>query len=708
MKKATAILVVVFLFMACLSGICTGATLTVGPDDNLTSIQAAIDFAEGGDEIIVAPGIYSEAINFHGKAVRLYSSGGPEVTTIDGTGHYHVVQCVSYEGHDTVLEGFTVTGGNADGSTHPDASGGGMLNIDSSPTVTGCIFTANAAIGYGGGMYNQGGSPIVTNCTFFNNTASFGGGMYNLWGSPIAAGCTFNENSANARGGGMYNSHSSPAVTTCIFSGNSATTNEGGGMYNDNSSPTLKHCLFSGNSANSGGAMSNVYSSSAVINCQFTGNSAESSGGGIHNHSGSSSFINCIFIDNTTGGFGGAMFNVNSSSPILVNCTLTRNSGLYGSGIVNWSSTPSLKNCIVWGNFVKFGYAQIHNEMGSTTTVTYSNIQGGYSGTGNKNVDPLFVNAAGGNARLSAGSPCINAGSNAAVPAGVLMDLDGHFRVVNAVVDMGAYEYYADVPLDIHNVTKDFYYATIQAAINDAAYGDQIQVPPGTYTLPINFLGKAVRLYSSDGPEVTIIDAAGRNSSVVLCESGEGPDTRLEGFTVTGGSGGMININSSPTVKNCIIKSNSSGEHGGGMYNYAARPTVINCIFSHNTAAFHGGGMTNKYSSPTVVNCVFSQNTAGAGGGGMANDVGSSPTVTNCSFANNTANDYDGGGGGMYNYGSSPTVTNCIVWGNLPNQLINDASSPVVSYSSIQGGLRGQAISTPIRSLWMRLAATCG
>ncbi|HDS84975.1 MAG TPA: hypothetical protein ENN97_07270, partial [Phycisphaerales bacterium] len=63
--------------MACLSGISAGAIITVGPDDDdFTSIQAAIDFAEGGDEIIVAPGMYSEAINFNGKAVRVRSSGG--------------------------------------------------------------------------------------------------------------------------------------------------------------------------------------------------------------------------------------------------------------------------------------------------------------------------------------------------------------------------------------------------------------------------------------------------------------------------------------------------------------------------------------------------------------------------------------------------------------------------------------------------------
>ncbi|NIN70977.1 MAG: hypothetical protein GTO46_03365, partial [Gemmatimonadetes bacterium] len=71
------------------------------------------------DEIVVAPGTYFETINFLGKAIWLRSSDGPEVTIIDGTGFFHVVQCVSGEGPDTVLDGFTITGGSAHGS-NPD------------------------------------------------------------------------------------------------------------------------------------------------------------------------------------------------------------------------------------------------------------------------------------------------------------------------------------------------------------------------------------------------------------------------------------------------------------------------------------------------------------------------------------------------------------------------------------------------------------
>ena len=87
---------------------CPG-TGTVG--DPFCSIQDAIadPGTVNGDEIVVAPGTYFEAINFNGKAITVGSSGGAAVTTIDGTGNFHVVQCVGGEGPDTVLDGFTIT-----------------------------------------------------------------------------------------------------------------------------------------------------------------------------------------------------------------------------------------------------------------------------------------------------------------------------------------------------------------------------------------------------------------------------------------------------------------------------------------------------------------------------------------------------------------------------------------------------------------------
>ena len=87
------------------------------------TIQAAIDAAFRGDEVIVAPGTYLESINFNAKAITVTSLGGPGVTTIDAQGTDRVVHCTNGEGPDTILAGFTITGGL-------DHSNGGGMRID--------------------------------------------------------------------------------------------------------------------------------------------------------------------------------------------------------------------------------------------------------------------------------------------------------------------------------------------------------------------------------------------------------------------------------------------------------------------------------------------------------------------------------------------------------------------------------------------------
>jgi len=246
--------------------------------DPYCSIQTAIDNAVDTDELVVAPGTYFESINFLGKAITVASTDpqDPAVvanTIIDGTGSLHVVQCVSGEGLDTVLDGFTITGGNA-----PDNYGGGMLN-DSSPTVTNCTFTGNSAFS-GGGMCNLfGGDATVINCTFSENSSEWsGGGMANIHSIPKVTNCTFTGNSASAGGGGMYNDGEVPLVTNCTFSENTAGV--GGGMLNDISSPKVTNCTFTGNSASGGGGgMYNLGGVPVLTDCSFCGNDPDAISG---------------------------------------------------------------------------------------------------------------------------------------------------------------------------------------------------------------------------------------------------------------------------------------------------------------------------------------------------------------------------------------------------------------------------------------------
>jgi hypothetical protein len=132
----------------------------------------------------------------------------------------------------------------------------------------------------------------------------------------------------------------------------------------------------------------------------------------------------------------------------MVNCTLTGNlaSADWGSGMAFDStghtrpSNVTVVNSILWN-----GSDQIYNCDGSTISISYSDVQGGYPGTGNIDADPLFVNAAGGDLHLGEGSPCIDAGNDAAIFA--FGDFEGHSRPLDGdddgtfIADIGADEY---------------------------------------------------------------------------------------------------------------------------------------------------------------------------------------------------------------------------------------------------------------------------
>jgi hypothetical protein len=420
--------------------------------------------------------------------------------------------------------------------------------------------------------------------------------------------------------------------------------------------------------------MCNLQSSPAVTNCKFTENNADGGGGGMYNLSGSPTVTNCKFTENNADGGGGGMYN-NDSSPTLTNCTFWGNTAWYGyeggGGMYNYQGSPTVTNCILWENWPD----EISDDYGSAI-VTYSDVRWGWSGAGGYNIDadPLFVDASGGDLRLLSDSPCIDAGDNNSVASDtadldndgnttepIPFDLNGERRLWdgdgdgNDVVDMGALEY---GELRVHNRTQNASYVSIQRAINEANNGDEIEVEPGTSReQTIDFKGKAIRLYSRCGPAVTTIDGRG-NYRVIQCVSGENANTVLDGFTITGGN----------------------AVSGGGMYNSGSSPRVTNCRFSGNEA-IEGAGMNNMNSRPRVINCTFSGNSAAQWGGGMYNS-GDSPVVTNCTFAGNQAVS----GGGMYNHLNNPTVTNCILWGDTPDEIYNDGSNPIVTYSDVQGG----------------------
>ncbi|MFT4061381.1 MAG: right-handed parallel beta-helix repeat-containing protein [Edaphocola sp.] len=375
---------------------------------------------------------------------------------------YNGISLHRYFGAGIALAGVANAGKTAiRNCTISDNVGWAVYDSIASPTVINCTISNNTATGYGywgynigGGMYNLSSSPTVTNCTISHNT---GTGMVNYSSSPTITNCAFEGNTATytyTNGGGMSNYSSSLYITNCTFNGNSAGEGSyewpgyGGGIYNSSSSLTVTNCTFSGNTAGAvngssvghgiGGGMYNLSSSPTIISSTFTGNSA-GNGGGIYNGDISSpKFINCLFSGNNAGsGGGGAIWNASTSSNVttVANCTFSNNSAYAGGGMRNTSANLlAVVNCIIWNNTTG-----IVNE-GTAPTVSYSLVQDGYTGSGNLNADPLFVNPPY-DYTLQSTSPAVDAGYSLAIPAGITTDLAGNARIYGSSVDMGAYEY---------------------------------------------------------------------------------------------------------------------------------------------------------------------------------------------------------------------------------------------------------------------------
>ena len=195
----------------------------------------------------------------------------------------------------------------------------------------------------------------------------------------------------------------------------------------------ISSTIIDGNASGSVVRFDNGESSSAIL-CGFTltnglasGGSPWYCGGGICCYDGSSPSLENLVITNNSASYGGGIFSSRSSpSPSMKNVIITGNTASTGGGIYCWDANPSLINSILWSDSPQ----DIHIGSGSLT-VTYSDIQGGYTGTGNIDSDPLFVDAANGDYYLQPASPCIDAGD----PTSPL-DPDG------TIADMGAYYYH--------------------------------------------------------------------------------------------------------------------------------------------------------------------------------------------------------------------------------------------------------------------------
>lgn len=369
-----------------------GASLIHVPADQAT-IQGGIDAASEGDTVVVATGTYSEyAIDFNGKAIRVTGSAPNDqeivdATVVDGEGRGTVFYFHQGESRQSVLSGLTIQGGR--GAGWPDNRAGGVTCRDNtSPTIEHCLIRTNSA-GGGGGIYAKESTPRVVDCRIYDNDSEF-------------------------RGGGIYCHMASMLIEDCIIKGNASAF--GGGINCNDCSPTIRNCTVTENYVTYAGGGFLVGVSDPIIS-------------------------NCLIIENNGGQSGGG-FSFVQSSPVIQNCTIADNVVSAGGAAAYFSdASPTFVNCILWNPHA----SEFEVDSGSPTA-KFCDIMGGYSGEGNMDTDPLFVDAANDDYHLGEDSPCVDSGTADGSPD---TDFEGDARPQGDGIDIGADEVNVEEPCDL-------------------------------------------------------------------------------------------------------------------------------------------------------------------------------------------------------------------------------------------------------------------
>jgi len=212
-------------------------------------------------------------------------------------------------------------------------------------------------------------------------------------------------------GGGMYNDQVSPTVRNCIFKNNNSDF-FGGAVFNHRNKPDISGCVFKNNTARFGGAIMNQETPGQISATVFMDNHASKHGGALFNHSRvSTTIVNSVFVGNRTKGHGAGAYNLYKADAKFAHCTFFKNyckkdkiSAVYAE----YKSRPTVVNSIVWDN----GPTPVFEKV----RVSYSIVQHGFKGEGNKDKNPRLSMRKDGTYTLAPGSPCIDAANGKEAP----------------------------------------------------------------------------------------------------------------------------------------------------------------------------------------------------------------------------------------------------------------------------------------------------
>jgi hypothetical protein len=595
------------------------------------TIQAAVDAAAAGDEVVLAPGTYTgqgnRDIDYAGKGITVRSTNPADPAVAAAT----VIDCQA--GEQDMHRGFDFHTGEAAAAV-----------LDGVTVTGGYLQVYNAYTHYGAAIRCDNSSPTIRRCVLRNNQAREGAGLDCYMSSAQVTACLIEGNAGGYAyaGKGVALRSSQVLLDRCTIRGNT-----GGGLLIDGGTPVVRDCRISGNSD---GISSSVWllapAGPTFLNCVIDGN--ENRGVGC---SGPATLRNCLMVANM-----GPGLNTGGDRIVVTGCVIAGNHQPppfvdESMGINCSGGTLQVRNSIIWDN----GLPGISTWGDGRVDAAFSVVQGGYAGQGNLAIDPRLR----ADYHLQAGSPCRNAGDPLYAPAGEEKDMDGEPRVAAARVDIGADEFHdadgdglpdwwevqyfgsptaADPAGDpdhdtlpnlveyqaarnplraprvlcvnpiagdnawdgltpawngVHGPKKD-----IQTAIDAAEMyeSDQVVLAPGTYkgagNRDLDTRGKRITV-RSDSPHdptcvaATVLDAEHAPRAFYI-HSGENVECVIDGLTIVGTRDPTQNLNpsaaiycqlSSPTISRCVFR-DCDGSRGDAIACMGGTVIVRDCEFS--------------------------------------------------------------------------------------------------------------------------------
>jgi predicted outer membrane repeat protein len=546
----------------------TGSDLNAGTSISYplkTIKMALIKIISDNDDprtIHLSDGIYSTSgtgeylpIN-HRNHVTL-SGESRDYTIIDGDSLYQLM--ISYADLNDLVKKLTFQNGYKNGS-----GGAVIIQNNSTPIFNQVTFSNNYCVNNGGAVWCYDDScPSFSNTSFYSNYAGQSGGSIYIQSSEnlIIDSCYFQDNVSHYSGGACHISY----LTACTIS-NSTFTNDttlngyAGGCNISNSNILIYNTDFINcKSTGYGGALAFYGTDAEIINTRFNGNRATGVGGGIYFYHGNDLDLTNVIFSGNVSVTGGGIYGIYGSTLDIKNGLFYNNFSNYdphldGSGGAIYISnvTTNLTNITSYSNYAndnggglysKMSDVNIHNSIfwddtpseisieSGTCTVEYSDIEGGYTGTGNLDTDPDFVNLTGGDFNLNTGSPCIDAGNPDTTGLSLpIFDLAGKPRICNDTVDMGAYEFFVGIELALK--------AFLEGAYNGIYMNTDLTILPLSQPYnesPWNYSGmeNVFAIPNSDIVDWVLIEL--RDTTDASLATGETMIARFAGFLLNDG-----------------------------------------------------------------------------------------------------------------------------------------------------------------------------